>query len=327
MIRLARRRLDEARYLADDGAFGQSFDRLPDDAHRLAKFLDAYEVAVVGVARLADRHLEIHLVVRGVGLVLPDIVFHARSAKRRPRETDRDGVFSRDHADALGPLQPDAVIRQELLVVDELLRQDVAERQHLLVPAGRNVERQPTDAHRVVREPGAAELLEEVKDQFALAERVQEHGHRADIHRVRTKPEAVARDPLQLAHNRAQIPRPARHLERHQLLDRLTVADVVRRGGHVVHAIRDQNNLRPVAALTELLNPAMQISDHHIGAEDALAIQPQHHPQHAVRARMLRPHVEDELVGVEHGLRLGCWFHCASFTPRTGQRSKGKGQT
>src|SRR3989442_4432905 len=68
----------------------------------------------------------------------------------------------------------------------------------------------------------------------------------------------------------------------------------------------------------------MQISDPHIGADDALAIQPQHHPQHAVRARMLRPHVEDELVGVEHGLRLGCWFHCASFTPRTGQRSKVK---
>ena len=91
---------------------------------------------------------------------------------------------------------------------------DLAELEDLLVPARRDVERQAADPHRVVSQPRAAELLEQIENQLALAERVEEHRHRADVHRVRADPEAVARNPLQLAQDRAHVARAAGHLER-----------------------------------------------------------------------------------------------------------------
>ena len=71
-----------------------------------------------------------------------------------------------------------------------------------------------------------------------------------------------------------------------------TVAEVVAGRGDVVHPVGDEHDLRPVAVLAQLLDAAVQIADHDVAVDDALAVEPQHDPQHAVRARMLRPHVE-----------------------------------
>ena len=228
-------------------------------------------------------------------------------------------------ADALGALEPDAVVGEQLFVLVELLRHDVAELEHLLVPADGDVERQPTDAHRVVGETRAAVLLEQIENQLALAERVQEHRHRADVHRVRAEPQAVARDPLQLAQRHPDVPRAPRHLELHQLLDRLAVADVVGRCRDVIHAIGQQDDLRPVAVLAELLDAAMEIADDDLGVDDLFPVETEHHPQHAVRAGMLGPHVDDQLFRIEH--RPGFSSHysisassraCFSFSQSSG---------
>jgi hypothetical protein len=44
------------------------------------------------------------------------------------------------------------------------------------------------------------------------------------------------------------------------------------------------------------LKAAVQIADMRDGFPDNLAVKPQLQPQHAVRARMLGPHVDDHLV-------------------------------
>ena len=119
---------------------------------------------------------------------------------------------------------------------------------------------------------------------------------------MRADPQAVAGDPLQLAENRAHVARAPRHLDRHQLLDRLAVADVAGRGGDVVHPVGQQDDLRPVAVLAQLLDAAVQIADDDVGVDDLLAVEPQHDAQHAVRARMLRAHVDHEFVGIEIGM-------------------------
>ncbi len=274
--------------------------RLPDDAQRLTELLEAHEIAIVGVAGRAERNVELHLVVRRVRFVLAHVARHARSSQRRTAQAEIDRLGRREDADALRPFQPDPVVREQAFVLIELAVHDVAELEDLLVPAGRNVERQAADAHRVVGEPRAAELLEEIENQLALAERVEEHRHRADVHRVRAEPQAVAGDPLQLAEDRPDVARAARHLERHQLLDRLAVADVVGGRRDVVHAVGQQDDLRPVAVLAQLLDAAMEIADDDVGVDDLLAVETQHHAQHAVRAGMLRAHVDHELVGVEH---------------------------
>ena len=106
--------------------------------------------------------------------------------------------------------------------------------------------------------------------------------------------------PLQIRENRADVSRPGGHFERHELLDGFAVAQVVARRSDVVHPVRDEHDLRPVAVLAQLFDPAVQIPDDDVTVDDALAIEPQHHPEHAVRAGMLRSHVEDELAGVKH---------------------------
>jgi hypothetical protein len=107
-------------------------------------------------------------------------------------------------------------------------------------------------------------------------------------------------NPLQLAQDGAHVARPPRHLQRHQLLDRLAVADVVGGGGHVIHPVGEQDDLRPVAVLAQLLDAAMQVADHDVRVDHLLAVETQHDPQHAVRARVLGAHVQHQLVGVEH---------------------------
>src|SRR5258706_6958833 len=125
---------------------------------------------------------------------------------------------------------------------------------------------------------------------------------------MRAEPQAMAGNPLQLAENRADVPRAARHLDLEQLLDRLAVADVARRSGHVIHAIGEQDDLGPVAVFAQLLDAAVQVAHHHVRVDDLFAVQPQYDPQHAVRAGMLRTHVEHEFAGVEHRAPNGLGF-------------------
>ena len=46
--------------------------------------LMTHDVPVVDVAVLAERHVEIHLIIGGIGLDLAQIVVHARTAERTP---------------------------------------------------------------------------------------------------------------------------------------------------------------------------------------------------------------------------------------------------
>ena len=55
---------------------------------------------------------------------------------------------------------------------------------------------------------------------------------------------------------------------------------------------------RGVAVLGELLGGAVHVADHRLGARDDLAVELEHHPEHAVRGRVLRPDVEDHLLGL-----------------------------
>src|SRR4030095_7057637 len=134
------------------------------------------------------------------------------------------GAPARNPPDPSRALEPDAIVGQQLLVLADLLRHDGAELEDLLVPSNRDVEREAPDAHRVVREPRAAIFLEQIENELALAERVEEHRHGADVHRVRADPQTMAGDPLELADRGTDVSGAARDLDLHQLLDGLAVA-------------------------------------------------------------------------------------------------------
>ena len=53
------------------------------------------------------------------------------------------------------------------------------------------------------------------------------------------------------------------------------------------------------------LDAAVKISNHAFQAKNFFAIEAQNHAQHAVRGRMLRAHVDDELIGIQERLLMG----------------------
>ena len=76
-----------------DGAVGHAVERLLADLDRLAHLVQADDVARPDVAIVRDRHLELELLVAGVGHVAAQIPVDAGSAQRRPGDAERDGIF------------------------------------------------------------------------------------------------------------------------------------------------------------------------------------------------------------------------------------------
>jgi hypothetical protein len=124
---------------------------------------------------------------------------------------------------------------------------------------------------------------------------------RADVERVRAEPDEVAGDPRELRHDDAHVHRPLgdRVLDAEQLLHRLHVGQVVRRRRQVVHAIRVRHVLVILVDLRELLRAAVQVADVRRRLPDVLAVEVQQHAEHPVRARVLRSHIDDELLLLE----------------------------
>ena len=84
-----------------------------------------------------------------------------------------------------------------------------------------------------------------------------------------------------------------------QLLDGQRVAEVHVHPGQVVHAVGVGDELDRRDVLADLLGAAVQIAEvrRHLGND--LAVGPQHQAQHAVRAGVLRAHVDEHLVGAD----------------------------
>ena len=106
----------------------------------------------------------------------------------------------------------------------------------------------------------------------------------------------MADDPLHFGDDGAQVFGAIRHRDVHELFNRTAVGEVVVHGTHVVEPVRVRNELMVGAFLGELFDSAVQETHDGRGFNETLAFQFQNHLQHAVRARMLRSHVEQQLL-------------------------------
>src|SRR5581483_4688789 len=227
------------------------------------------------------------------------VPLHARCTQYRSSYTQRLAVAAIQDAYALGALHPDAVCREQLFVFAELRLHEVAKLLYLFFEAVVGVVLAAADAERVRRQPRATIFLDNLQDLFAIAECVEQRRHCAYIERVRAEPHLVASDPLQLREDDADVLRARWRFHVDQGFDRLAVAQPVGDGRNIVHAIDVGREHRVGAAFADLLDTAVQVADHALGAEHLLAVELQDDAQHTVRRRMLRAHVEDELVGIE----------------------------
>ena len=93
-----------------------------------------------------------------------------------------------------------------------------------------------------------------------------------------------------------QVPGLLRHLAAQQLLHHQRPAQVHVHPGQVIDAVGVGDPLPGRQVLADLLRAAVQVADVRRDLGDHLAVGPQHQPQHAVRAGMLRTHVDQHLV-------------------------------
>ena len=189
------------------------------------------------------------------------------------------------------------------------------ERVDRLVEAARQILAQTADADVAREEAEAGNQLVDVEEQLALADGVEQHRHRADFHAVRAEPDQMAGNALQLGEEDADVLDARRHLEPKQLLDRQRVGQAVRLRAQVVHPLDERDHLLPLLLLGGLLDAGVEIADRRHHRLDDLAIELQHQPQHAVRAGVLRPHVDGHRLGAKFSQlsasssrdRARCW--------------------
>jgi hypothetical protein len=126
-------------------AAGNFFEALLQNAHALAHFLHAHEVAVVAIADRADRNVEFQILVAQIRLVLAQIPFHAAAAQVRAAQAVINRHLLGDHAEVAHAVHPDAVAREQRFVsssAPQIRRRTAA----LIAPARRHIAHHAADA-------------------------------------------------------------------------------------------------------------------------------------------------------------------------------------
>ena len=144
--------------------------------------------------------------------------------------------------------------------------------------------------------PQAGDVLEVAQHLFALAPAVEHHRHRADVHAVRRLEQQVRRHAVELDEHHADPRRARRHVDVEQPLDRHAVDELVRQRRRVVHARHVGAALHVRELFAGLLHAGVEVTDHRLDAQHLFGVELHHQPQHAVRRRVLRTHVDDHRV-------------------------------
>ena len=169
---------------------------------------------------------------------------------------------------------------------------------HLVERAGRQVLRDAAGADERVVHAQAGDQLEEVEHHLALAEADRHHGERADLHATGGDADQVARDAVELheqhPHDLGLLGDVVLDVE--EPLDAEAVGRLVVERREVVHPGAERDALHPGAELHVLLDAGVQVADAAAGLGDRLALELEDQPEHAVGRRVLRAHVDHDVV-------------------------------
>ena len=149
--------------------------------------------------------------------------------------------------------------------------------------------------------PLARRHLEQVEDLVPLAEAVPEHRDRAEVERRGAEPDQVGLDPVELHVEHAQVLGARRDLQLEQALDAAAEGLHVEEVGEVVHPLDERDHLPVALVLAVLLDPGVHVADHRLQVDDDLALEGDQQPQHPVRGRVVRAHVDRQqlLLGLQ----------------------------
>ena len=233
-------------------------DALLHDAHGLAHLFHADAVAVVAVAVLADRNVEIHLGVALVRLRLAQIPRRARAAHHHAGEAPLPGLLQRHHADIDVALLEDAVAGEQRFEIVDDLQERIAPGLDIVDQLRRQVLMHAADAEIRRMHARAGGALIKHHQLFALFETPQRRGQRADVHRLRGDVEQMRQDAADLAIEHADQLPAARHLDAEQLFRREAERVLLIHRRDVVEPVEIRDRLQIGLVLDQLFGAAMQ---------------------------------------------------------------------
>ena len=303
-----------ARHLGQgDLPLGEGFEQLLDDLAGLDHFQHAHDDAAQDVAGVMGDQLEIHLRVAGVRIVLADVGRHVARPREGPHGAHLRRALGRQGAHPLDAADEARLVGADLGIVVQALPHRLQDSQNLLALCVGQVTPHPADGVDGVVDPVAADLLQDVHDQFAIAPDQHEERFEADLVGGDSEPEEVAVQPLQLAVHHAQVEPPLGNLEIHDLLDRLHEGGGVGVRAYAAHPLQEVHALVVVPLLARLFDPAVVVTQVHPGADDLLP------PDVEVKLDRL---LEKRVLGADRDAKNRL-FH--GYTPSCAVSSPGRG--
>ena len=281
----------------------QPVEGLLDDLERLVHLVDADAQPVVGVAAGARDDVELVGLVAAVGRRLAQVVRQAGGAQHRAGHAERHAAGEVHEPDADGAALEQGVLVEQQLELAEAAAQLGDDLAHHVDRAVRHVLGHAAGADVGVVHPQPGDRLEDAQDALALTEADRHHGGGAELHAAGAEADQVGVDPGELHHQHPDDAGPLGHLvgDAEQLLDGQAVGRLLEHRRQVVHAGAERDALHPGAELHVLLDTGVQVADSRPGLGDGLAVELEDEAEHAVRRRVLRPHVDDDALLVERG--------------------------
>ena len=141
----------------------------------------------------------------------------------------------------------------------------------------------PADAQVVEEQLLAGQRGKHLHDLVALGEAPEDRRQPAQVERQPAHEERVARDPIELPGEHADVLRAARHLEPEELLRGEHGHRLAEHRGDVLERVAVADGVVPVAVLADLLDATVEVAQDRIEIDDTLAVHLEHDTQHAVR--------------------------------------------
>ncbi len=279
-----------------DRASGHSVQRLLDDLHALAHFIEAEQVAGPDVAIVRNRHAKLKFLVAAIRHVAAEVEIDAGGAHDGAGDAERDRILFREVANTLEPIDEDRIAGEEVGILVDLFRECLDEGLNALEESEGRLHREPADAEVAGHHPLAGHHLEDAENFFALAEGVEEHGEGANVHGMRAQPDEVRIEAGDLGEQDANPLGALGDFELKELLDGQAVTEVVGHGAEIIDAVGEGNDLLVELRFAGFFDAGVKVADFGIEADDDFAVDFEHQAQHAVGGRVLRSHVEDHVL-------------------------------
>src|SRR3990172_3105010 len=287
------------------------FEGLLNDANALLHFAHSDNMPVPAITDRADLSFSHHdvpmkFVVHRVRIIAPPVPVDARASQHRSTAGIIDCDIARKDTHLRGSLYKDLVVGKKVVEIHKPRFEILAEFLRLLDKRQRQVVGNSSHPNIIVEETGAACHLKQVEDKFTVAEGIEKGRKRAGIDAERADGNEMAGDSLKLGHDHPDVLNTLRNFNFKKPFDGQGICQVVVHRGHIVHAIHIGNNLLVVRhVLGVLFKAPVEISYVRNGVDDDLTVDNDLKAKHTVGRGVLRPHVDDHLIGTKRSAAGG----------------------